>query len=47
MFIVTGFDPDGRSAYYRRNCTRPMADALAALAEQQGWTRVSVSPESF
>lgn len=47
-YMITGFDPQGRSAYYRRNIgTLAVALDLLQSALNAGWTRVEWSRESF
>lgn len=47
-YMITGFDPKGRSAYYRRNIgTLAAALALFQCALDAGWTRVEWSRETF
>jgi hypothetical protein len=45
--VVTGYTPDGHSAYYRRNVAPANVMATVLQAEAAGWTHLNAGPESF
>lgn len=46
-YAVTGYDPQGRSAYYRRNLSLSAAIEAVAAATASGWTGVMFTREVF